>query len=205
MSLELLAPLLDYPTADWHGRVMVARDAIEDAGLPDVLPHLDRFRDAMALLSPAGREARHAATFDLSRQCVPYVSIHLFGEENFKRGALMAALNARFAMIGFTTKGELPDHLAVLLRFAGVLEDGAEKSELALHLLVGPVGAMTTSLPATNPYRDLLAAIQATLSALFPVEVAAARSSSTAVTGACRSTDGASCCHAPLEAEARHA
>ena len=55
---------------------------------------LARFAAGMSPLTTDEREELYTATFDVTPACVPYVSIHLFGEENFKRGEFMAALHA---------------------------------------------------------------------------------------------------------------
>lgn len=203
--IEALSPLLEYPGFDWDTRVAAARAALPGAGLEEARDHLDRFARTMSERTPAAREELHAATFDLSRQCVPYVSIHLFGEENFKRGAFMAALNARFVEIGFSAGGELPDHLAVLLRFLGEAADEGERHELVLHALFGPVEQMMASLPPTNPYRNLISAIQATLRELYPAEAAEAAATSVAhPVGSCFAVDLACGCHAPAAGEVKH-
>ena len=206
MRFEAFAPLLEYPSDDWDSRLEAARAALHEAGLADAGHHLDRFAAAMVARTSAAREELHAATFDMSRQCVPYVSIHLFGEENFKRGAFMAALNARFAALDFSTGGELPDHLAVLLRFLGEAADEDERHELVEHVLFGPVGRMMASLPETNPYRDLVGAIQATLQELHPAPAAAAALAAAAQpVGSCSPTGGACGCPAPGGKDARRA
>ncbi len=198
MRIEVFASLLEYPRDDWDRRVAAARAVIAGAGFTEVQNHLEQFAHAMSDRTRAEREELHAATFDLSRQCVPYVSIHLFGEENFKRGAFMAALNARYVAIGFSAGGELPDHLAVLLRFLGEAADEAERHELVLHALFGPVERMMASLPPTNPYHHLVGAIQETLRELYPNEArAAASAESIHPAAACLAADVACGCHAP--------
>jgi nitrate reductase delta subunit len=155
-----LAGLFDYPGEDSLRRIDAARDAF-------ACPELDAFGEALAALSPDAREELHAATFDVTPSCVPYLGIHLFGEENFKRGEFMAALLARYAETGFAPGGELPDHLATVLRFfAGAGE--AERRELAEYCLLAPVETMARGLSPENPYRSLLGAVRAWLDATFP-------------------------------------
>jgi nitrate reductase delta subunit len=118
-------------------------------------------------LSQDEREELYTATFDVTPACVPYVSIHLFGEENFKRGEFMAALSARYAAAGFETRGELPDHLSVLLRFLAQTDE-AERRELVQFCLLGPLGKMIVSLSDENPYRALLKAVREVLTVAYP-------------------------------------
>lgn len=110
----------------------------------------------------------YTATFDVTPVCVPYVSIHLFGEENFKRGEFMAALHARYAQAGFNMRGELADHITVLLRFAAQVDE-EERRELAQFCLLGPVRKMIASLTADNPYRAVLEAVVAEFPEVQPV------------------------------------
>ncbi|MBI5688431.1 MAG: molecular chaperone TorD family protein [Verrucomicrobia bacterium] len=144
-QLQTLARLLEYPTGQDYAA----------------------FAPALAALSQDEREELYTGTFDVTPACVPYVSIHLFGEENFKRGEFMAALSARYAAAGFETRGELPDHLAVLLRFLAQTDE-AERRELVQFCLLGPLGKMIAALSDENPYRALLKAVREVLAAAYP-------------------------------------
>jgi nitrate reductase delta subunit len=150
-QLAALAPWLEYP----RGEPVTPHPETS-------APALDRFLAAWATLTPEQREEVFTSTFDVTPSCVPYVSIHLFGEENFKRGAFMAGLQARYQQTGFITGGELPDHLAVLLRFAA-RTDEAERRDLVRFCLLGPVARMRDALGEANPYRFLLEAVLDTL------------------------------------------
>jgi nitrate reductase molybdenum cofactor assembly chaperone NarJ/NarW len=171
--LELLARLLEYPAADFESRLAQARerlsqwiiDPIHDIATPAV--SLEQFANAILAMAGERREELYTATFELSPACVPYVSIHLFGEENFKRGELMAALHARYATTGFQPGQELPDHLAVLLRFAAGIEE-TERRELLEYCLLQPLERMTGALSIDNPYRDLLETVRHVLRCLHP-------------------------------------
>ena len=174
-TLSTLAGLLEYPGCEFEARLRggvsaerrhssdqsaaLSRDAATTA--------LDRFAAALSALTPDGREELYTGTFDVTPSCVMYVSIHLFGEENFKRGEFMAGLHARYQQAGFSTLGELPDHLSVLLRFAAQVDD-AERRELAEFCLLGPIGKMIAALNEANPYRALLEAVRDTLQAAYP-------------------------------------
>ncbi len=128
---------------------------------------LARFATGMSKLTSDEREELYTATFDVTPACVAYVSIHLFGEENFKRGEFMAGLYERYSQAGFTTSGELPDHLSVLLRFVAETDE-AERQELTEFCLLGPLGKMIAALTGENPYRALLEAVRDVLQAAYP-------------------------------------
>jgi nitrate reductase molybdenum cofactor assembly chaperone NarJ/NarW len=187
--LTTLAGLLEYPGREFHERLAGngtdcqsaapqvsklpnARADTEPGRLDigdraDLKSALQRFVGAMSALSPDEREELYTATFDVMPACVPYVSIHLFGEENFKRGEFMAGLQARYAEAGFSAGGELPDHLCVLLRFAAQAGE-TERRELVEFCLLGPLGRMMEGLSEANPYRALLESVRETLQSACP-------------------------------------
>ncbi|MBM4131179.1 hypothetical protein FJ250_09150 [bacterium] len=179
-ELERLAALLDYPAAGLDGAAAGCAAAT-----------------ALLALPPAAREECYTATFDLMAACTPYASVHLFGEESFKRAALMSALNARAADAGLPPSGELPDHVARLLALAARLDE-AECRELAAHCLLGPVRAMADALDRANPYRAILEAALATLRETFPglEAVPVARLRSEAAPSAFTTVDGCGGCAA---------
>lgn len=154
-TISLLASLLEYPGPGF------------DAHLAAAAPAAPGFVRQMHTLSAEEREELFSATFDINPSCVPYAGIHLFGEENFKRGEFMAALFARYEETGFAPNGDLPDHLANLLRFAARAND-AERRELAEFCLLGPLQKMTASLDRTNPYHSLLESVRAALEDELP-------------------------------------
>ena len=159
-KLVVLGRLLSYPDTDFDKILAQALDTM------DSLP-LIAFRSALGALSPDEREELYTATFDVMPQCVPYVSIHLFGEENFKRGEFMAALHSRYAMLGFATGGELPDHLGILLPFTATLGE-PERRELVEYCLLGPLANMILMLSPDQPYRALLESVDDVLRANYP-------------------------------------
>jgi nitrate reductase delta subunit len=63
-------------------------------------------------------EEIYTCTFDLQGICCPYVGHYLFGD-NYRRSWFMAQLNAGYHAKGFSSSNELPDHIAVILRFLG--------------------------------------------------------------------------------------
>ena len=156
-ALHALARLLEYPDANFSTHCAAA----PGAGAV-----------ALAALEPAEREELYTAAFDVTPACVPYVSIHLFGEENFKRAEFMAALQARYAEVGFDPAGELPDHIAVLARFAAQAGE-EERRELAEFCLLHPLERMIGSLREGHPYRTVLSDLRDTFRAAYPDLVAA--------------------------------
>jgi len=157
-DLELVADLFEYPRDEFPARAQRAAREVLDSGSRI---HLAEFAAEIAGMSPELLEEAHVRTFLVAPASAPYVGIHLFGEEGFKRAHLMAQLVERFRAVGFEPGNELPDHVGVLLRFARHLEP-EELADLGRWCLAAPVSAMHAALAATrNPYRHLLAALKA--------------------------------------------
>lgn len=182
---ERFAQLLDYPQP---GLVEAAREC-------EALVSLDeqRGREAAALLhafrtfsevTPLGRlEEVYSSTFDLDPACHPYVGYHLLGE-SYKRSAFLLELKARYRAQRFDVpESELPDHLAVILRFLAVNEDAGLAAELIREALLPALDRMMgraksegyeeseavssqDSQMRGHPYRGLLEALRVVLQGL---------------------------------------
>ncbi len=97
----------------WPGR---RRRPQQAAGIAQAAALLTEFCSFVEQASPARLEELYTGTFDLQAVCYPYVGYHLFGD-SYKRGMFMAQLNAGYRERGFSAGNELPDHVAVILRF----------------------------------------------------------------------------------------
>lgn len=154
-----LGELLEYPAGDLLACVTSCRQQLADQ-YPEAASEIRAFEHRIEAMEQGAREELYTATFDLAPACTPYVSVHLFGAENYKRGELMARLNGMYAEHGFSAGVELPDHLAVLLRFLPHLSQG-ERSELIGHCLLGPVQTMIGILQKSgNPYCHVVTAVR---------------------------------------------
>ena len=159
LLLARLGEALDYP----DGRLRPRLDALSPltrAHGPSAAA-VDGFLAELAGYELAALSEIYTRTFDVAPICVPYLSIHLFGEESFRRASLMSGLSESLAEAGVALDGELPDHLAVVLRAAPALPDEVFEDLLEFVLRAG-VHAMVAALSETpNPYRWLLQAVQA--------------------------------------------
>lgn len=151
---EACAHLFELPDQEFASlaRKAASNARSVDAAAADAL-------DALALEAErAGGQALEEAfvrTFELQPSCSPYAGPHLFGDEGFQRGRMLSSLRAGFERAQFDSKTELPDHVAVLLRFAARIE-GPEREELLDWCLATPLVAMEKRLQdSTNPYRHL--------------------------------------------------
>jgi len=170
-----LARLLEYPSPGLfdhleHCRQMTRAQYEETADL------LDRFSEALLALdgTPSdlrGLEELHLRTFDTQPQCIPYLSVHLFGEESYQRAKLMVGLSESFERAGFDIGTELPDHLAVVLRGSPSLTR-EEWVDMTVYCLRAPIDTMVEGLVENrNPYRYLLMAIRSLLNEDIPEDI----------------------------------
>ena len=165
-ALQSLAKALEYPSQDSETLIWTIHHQLESA-FPEAEQAFQRFAGPFLAIDRDRREELYTSTFDITPACVPYASIHLFGEENFKRGEFMAALNERYSQIAFDPRGELTDHVAVLLRFAAEI-DPVEQRELVQFCLLGPLEKMHKSLTSENPYCALLETVRLVLHSAHP-------------------------------------
>jgi hypothetical protein len=76
-------------------------------------------------------------------------------------------LHSQYEQIDFDTFGELPDHIAVLLRYSSMLCEPARR-ELVEFCMLRPLEKITQSLPEGHPYLHILHAVDETLRNHYP-------------------------------------
>jgi nitrate reductase delta subunit len=105
----------------------------------------------------------YTRTFDLQPACYPYLGHHLFAEDN-RRGLFMAGLMRHYRFYDFSSGKELPDHVAVILRFLARCPGAKENDELVRECLVPALEKMLSGLnDPGNPYSRILQALMTTL------------------------------------------
>lgn len=160
---DLFAVLLEYPSTE---TIEQARDCLEQLKPthPEAAEALEKFVRRLDQLSLEKMRELYTITFDMQPVCYPYVGYHLFGE-SYKRGAFMAQLNEAYHACEYSAGQELPDHLAVILRFLG-LDAIHRAGEFCQTLLnSGLMPALEKMLKvfsdnSENPYFGLLSALQ---------------------------------------------
>ena len=159
----LFACLLDYPTADLGRQSGECFDWLSWAGSPAAAP-IATFRDYVREAPQARREELYTRTFDLQAVCSPYVGYQLFGD-SYKRGIFMARLNEGYRERGFSAGIELPDHVAVVLRFLALGTEDEFSRALRDEGMVPAVAKMLQSLgsPSENPYSEVIGALSLAL------------------------------------------
>lgn len=178
--LDQIGAVLGYPGEDFHGRVAAAL-TLADRG-SELLGNCDAGRDfsaaAAALadyLEAEGADAaaeRYTVLFDLSPVCTLSIGYHVFGE-TYARGELLAGLVGELQRHGVDPGSELPDHLPVLLRLLGRMEDVDSRQLLLSVLLLRGLDKMLAALDgADDPWSGVLRTLPGALARLFPDEVA---------------------------------
>ncbi len=154
-ALRLLADLLDYPAPGLLQRVHECRAlAGERAG-----GALGRFQAFLESTQPGRVEEIYTAAFDLPPRCPLEVGHHLFGADP-RRNVFLARLAESFAAAGFDARGELPDHLCVLLRFVAARPEDAVAGDILAECLPAAVAKMVEGLAGTDSgYRAVLEAL----------------------------------------------
>lgn len=151
----LLGRLLAYPDRDFPKLVSRFRQSLSEhaSGLCEDLEEFERRTETLSV-----RELQECYTrfFDLSPTCVPYLSVHLFGEENLKRSRLMVALREKYEEWNFDPGDELPDHLSPVLRSAPHFKED-EWREFLEYCVNPSLEKLRESLDrSNNPYSLLL-------------------------------------------------
>lgn len=158
LALAQLGQMLDYPSQGYAQGIQRLRQSVASA-YPSAASVLEQFNTICEQRSLSEMEELFTRTFDLAAICSPYVTGYIYGDENFDRGTLMAKLQEKYAELGFDSGGELPDHLSILLRFAGWLDEEALNELISLCLLQ-PVTEMAERLKdPDNPFYFLLSAV----------------------------------------------
>ncbi|MBI4543552.1 MAG: molecular chaperone TorD family protein [Gemmatimonadetes bacterium] len=145
-TYRLFADLLDYPGPDLAETAQEC-EALVSPAHPEAAGLLREFTTWLRA-TPLGRvEEIYTGAFDLGASFCPYVGHHLFGER-YERSAFMLELKERYRARGVDTGGELPDHLAPLLRYLAARDDAEPAEELigeallpALAKILGGSGA----------------------------------------------------------------
>ncbi len=163
--LAHFARLLNYPDRDYRDVLHRTQRALADV-CPAAAAEIEPLRALAATAEPAALEELFTAVFDLQPCCCPYVGYQLCGESR-ERTLFLLRLREIYRQHLFDEEGELPDHLAVMLRFLAGRDTG--HGEIARDALLPALEKMTKVLgdAPQHPYGALLGALQAYLGQEF--------------------------------------
>ncbi|HSN68244.1 MAG TPA: molecular chaperone TorD family protein [Thermoanaerobaculia bacterium] len=154
-ALRSIAPLFAWPGDDYQQHLERAHQTIARADRR-AAKSFEAFAHGIGALGPSAREMTYTSTFDLAPSCSPYLGIQVFGDNGRERSRLMVGLRASYSAAGHDLRGELPDHLALVLAYGPDFE--AEEWSDLLHLILEPaLDRMERLFSGTsNPYRHLI-------------------------------------------------
>lgn len=157
-----LGSLLQYPSA---GTVEQGKELTSRLGplSEQAQGYLESFFDRTKTMTLSQRQEHYVQTFDLMAQCSLYVSIHLFGEESFKRAELMAGLKRVYDSHGVVGTTELPDHLALLLLNNALFPEDEWHELVAMAILPAIIKMIDNLEKRNNPYALALKAVHTLL------------------------------------------
>ena len=105
-------------------------------------------------------EELFTSTFDLQALSDPYVGFQLCGESQARTMFLMK-LKELYAKQDFSCGTELPDHLSVMLRFIGSIDDPQGNTEIIVDALLPALEKIIKGIEnQDHPYLHLLNALQ---------------------------------------------
>jgi len=163
--LHLFARLLRYPRG--QHRAAAGRLA---ARLSRYLPEASRALEAwlpFAREAPlAEQEEAFTRAFELTPLCALEIGWHLFGEE-YARGMLLVRLRRELARHGIDESGELPDHLALVLRLLARMELPAASAFASACVLPALARMEVLLRQSQDPHAGLLTALRLLLEARF--------------------------------------
>ena len=156
--IDDLAGLFMYPGKfDIHRAVLEILKTVPET-LPECRSELLKFRALIDAMSGERLEEIYIGAFDVASETCPYIGYQVFGD-NFKRGEFLVGLKTMFRKSGFADESDLPDHIAVLLKFiAAIGETTPEVPELvsyAIHPAVEKIIRSMEQNPGDNPYIHL--------------------------------------------------
>ncbi|MBI5633160.1 MAG: hypothetical protein HZA15_06755 [Nitrospirae bacterium] len=160
------ADLLEFPREDIRPKVDECIVAINDSHYPeDVVKELMSFRNDLDRLSIDTLQELYSYTFELVSDTTLDMGYYLHaGQDGFKRARNLVTIKAMYRDNGFPfeeiAKGELPDHLTVLLRFIGFIEGEDLRRDFMKSFVVVAMEKLNRNFQTQkNAYRHLVGAI----------------------------------------------
>jgi len=135
IQYELLAPLFEYPQADFPEQAANIKDYL-DGRYADAATELGHFADLLPVDDLEAMQELFTRSFDVQAATTLDVGYVLFGDD-YKRGILLANLNREHRTANIDTGTELADYIPNLLRLMAVMEDEEVLHDLA-YAILGP-------------------------------------------------------------------
>jgi nitrate reductase delta subunit len=167
-SYVVLADAFTYPTP---GCLALLQNGISALPEGTARAHYASFVQAAGQLSLGEWEELHTRTLDLNPPVAPYVGYQIWGE-SYRRGPFLGRMNRALAEAGVDAGGELPDHIAPVLRYLAATAEPLPELVEVLAPALDRMVAMLRGAEPDNPYVDLFLATQALCASLKKKEAA---------------------------------
>ena len=162
---EHFAEILQYPDEGLRAKVEEVIKVLSECAQypPEVVEDMKRFLDEMDRISLDDLQGIYSYTFELTSEYTLDLGHFLY--DGFKRSNYLASLKAMYRENGFpydeVAKGELPDHLPVLLTFLGTLENKDLKRDVTESFLIMALEKLDKNFEKNkgNLYSHLISAI----------------------------------------------
>lgn len=159
-----LGELLEYPGPRLAAPLAACVARLE-AEQGEAAAHLREFARIVERTPPGRLQECYTAAFDLDGSCSPHVGYRLLGADP-RRAVFLSRLAARYRARGFSCGRELPDHVAVLLRFVAHAPDEPDLPELLRDCLAPALATLADELERRqHPYAAAAAAVRAVVEA----------------------------------------
>jgi nitrate reductase delta subunit len=159
---------LDYPDAEVAGRLDLLRRALDEQPSSDPVDRLRGFVDHATDRPLPDLVDEYVRLFDLSRRQTLYLTYWTDGDTR-RRGGTLAAFKQRYRDSGFVCdlRGELPDHLPLVLEYAAVADPAGGRELLEDHR--ASIELIRLALvEQETAYADVLTAVCGTLTGPSP-------------------------------------
>ena len=161
-SYYYLSILLDYPQ-DKAATLIAANAMAECLTAQRLATDVAPFVEYVKASSLGALQEEYVRTFDFNPLCAPYISHHLYGDNN-KKSDFMISLKELYRQYDFTPRScELPDHVATLFDCAAHLcagDKGAARSRLISAYVSEGLAKMNSAAAAKDDlwWRYIIAA-----------------------------------------------
>ena len=156
-SYKNLGSLLEYPQSDFYNILEKIETESFNSEIKKVFFEFSKFAKKRTL---EDLQELYTRTFDINPVSSLYASVHLFGEESFKRAELMAKLKEEYIKSNFDSGSELPDFIPVILKFVTHLKDDHKYNDLLSLCVIKPLNSILEKFNNDNPYRALVSFIR---------------------------------------------
>lgn len=156
-----LGSLMEFPWEDVRPRVKVLSELAGKAGYPvETLEYLKAFQKGIEEMPLDNLQGIYSYTFEMSTDFTLDLGFHL--HEGFKRTENLLQLKTMYRHFEFPFeelgKGELTDHLPLVLKFLGFLQDKEAQRDLMESFLIKALEKLRKNFDKNqdNPYKPLI-------------------------------------------------